>query len=169
MDAQSQIGLHWRKFARVTTFHGIHEISESSSIFGKTIWALIIAASTTALAYQTTEMVKSYLGESTVTQVTTLSGSYPSPRIMLGIPPHLLVRSERQDKQSRLPELDPEAFLYARSIIEAQTYVTKTVKAFNASRAKEKFAEYLAKFNVTWAEAIAPYILDASPWLGESH
>lgn len=157
----------WRRFAKNTTFHGVKEFEKGQSLAPKILWALIIATSTGALIYQTYGLVDSHLKESTVTQISALDRPYPSPRVMVSIPAKDLVQSVRQRNDSILPEMDTEAFLYARSIVEAATYVPDTVRDFDPRRAKEKFEGYLKAHNVTWAEALEPYILDIEPWMSK--
>lgn len=111
-------------------------------------------------------MVLAYLNEQTVTQISSLSEDYPTPRVMIGVPTGILLRWTRQ-KYSSLPEMDVETLAYARSFVENVTQLSEGIKNFDTARAQKKFHDYLRNNNVTWAQAIEPHVVDLSPWLGK--
>lgn len=107
------------------------------------------------LIYQTRGLVIDYFDEITVTQISALNHQYPSPRVLIGVPTHLLLKSERLHGSRELPEMDHEALLYARSVVEPMIYVNETEVKFDMERAKKKFEDYLGRHNLTWVVIIS--------------
>lgn len=118
------------------------------------------------LLYYTYNLITDFLDEVTVTKISSPGLSF-IPRVLIGVPTSYLLRPKRLNGSDKVPEMDPEALLYARSIAEPITYVPASLGIFDVERAKKKFEDYLSVHNLTWAQAIEPYTMDVGPWISE--
>lgn len=131
----------WRIFADYTTLHGVKEIYKAPMKKLKILWLVILTLCAAIMLFQIYKLTAHFLTEPVTTTVTVKHEFYELPLFLLVAHTHELFSYEKMFR-AREDGLDPEALMYAQSLVDKKVFLPD---GYHFERGRRKFNEYLAE------------------------